>query len=697
MGQSRNTSVLKKELKLWHVYAIATGATLSSGFFLLPGLLAVDIGPSLILAYLLAALPLIPATFSIIELSTAMPRAGGLYYFLDRTLGPWLGTVGGIGIWLTLLLKVSFALVGMGAYLQLMLPNSDIIPIALGLALIIAVLNYFGAKKGSNVQLILVGIVLAVLVYYVFQGWSHIKSEHFEGIYNIELDVLIASAGLVYISYMGPAKVAGLSEEIKKPEKVIPLAILLSIITMILIYGFGTYIMVGVLPPESLAGDLTPFVSAGRLFLGKFGVIIITVTVFLALISVANAGMLSSSRYPLAMSRDHIFPRILLKLDKHGTPVRSIVITLIVIAIIIVFLEPLKIAKLASIFQFIVLGLVCLSVIVIRESKIASYDPGYKSPFYPWMQIIGILLQLVFIIMMGWQPIIYATGLMLLSSLWYWYYARKRVVRTGAIYHVFERLGRLRYDGLDTELRGILKEKGLRDEDPFDEIIARSYVIDCDKQVSFEEVVKRASQWFSELLNVDIDRIRSEFLESMRLGATPVANGVALPHFRADNIDQAEIVIVRAKEGVILSDPHELYSEEDKSVFAVFFVVSPDKNPTQHLRILAQIAGRVDEGEFETEWRAAKNEMQLKEVLLRDERFLSIKITKDTASSKLINLKLRDIKLPEGCLIAMIRREGQTIVPKGNTVLSEGDRLTVIGDPRGLSEVKRKFMDKKMR
>ncbi|MFQ6114766.1 MAG: amino acid permease, partial [bacterium] len=85
------TKRLKKELTLFNVYALATGATLSSGFFLLPGLAAAQAGPAVTLSYLIAALHLIPAVFSMAELSTAMPRAGGIYYFLDRSMGPLLG------------------------------------------------------------------------------------------------------------------------------------------------------------------------------------------------------------------------------------------------------------------------------------------------------------------------------------------------------------------------------------------------------------------------------------------------------------------------------------------------------------------------------------------------------------------------------------------------------------------------------
>lgn len=141
---------LKKELRLRDVYAIATGATLSAGFFLLPGIAADQVGSALILAYVLAAIPLIPAMFSILELSTAMPRAGGVYYFLDRAMGPGMGTVGGVGTWLALILKVAFALVGMGAYIALFFPELEIIPVAVAIALILGGSMFLVPKRGVN-------------------------------------------------------------------------------------------------------------------------------------------------------------------------------------------------------------------------------------------------------------------------------------------------------------------------------------------------------------------------------------------------------------------------------------------------------------------------------------------------------------------------------------------------------------------
>lgn len=138
---------LKKELNLFDVLALVTGAIISGGLFLLPGIATVYMGSFMFFAYLVTAIPLIPAMMSKVELATAMLRSGGVYYFLDRSLGPVLGTVGGIRIWLTLSLKSSFALVGIGAYLSIFLNYILMVPVSIGIAILLCLINLAGVKK----------------------------------------------------------------------------------------------------------------------------------------------------------------------------------------------------------------------------------------------------------------------------------------------------------------------------------------------------------------------------------------------------------------------------------------------------------------------------------------------------------------------------------------------------------------------
>ncbi|HIK63202.1 MAG TPA: amino acid permease, partial [Flavobacteriales bacterium] len=111
---------LERSLTLPAVIAISIGGMLGSGIFVLPGLAAAKTGPSVWLAYLIAAICILPAALSKSELATAMPTSGGAYVYIERAFGPLFGTISGIGLWLSLLLKSSFALIGLGAYLAVL-------------------------------------------------------------------------------------------------------------------------------------------------------------------------------------------------------------------------------------------------------------------------------------------------------------------------------------------------------------------------------------------------------------------------------------------------------------------------------------------------------------------------------------------------------------------------------------------------
>lgn len=169
MSSLDGSQKLRKELGLADVYAISTGAMFSSGFFLLPGLAAAQAGPAVILAYLLAGFLIVPAMLSAAELSTAMPRAGGAYYFLDRSLGPMAGTVGGLGTWIALVFKSAFALIGVGAYLAVYV-EVPTLEVALILTVAFVVLNIVGAKETTRLQRMLVWTLVGVLAGFVLLG-----------------------------------------------------------------------------------------------------------------------------------------------------------------------------------------------------------------------------------------------------------------------------------------------------------------------------------------------------------------------------------------------------------------------------------------------------------------------------------------------------------------------------------------------
>ena len=722
MSQNPSTSSgsrkLKKDLGLWDVYAISTGAMFSSGFFLLPGLATAYAGPSTALAYLVAGFLMIPAMLSMAELSTALPRAGGTYYFLDRSLGPVMGTVGGLGTWMALVLKSGFALLGMGAYLAIAPGISQLLPhdpettlwvikgLAVAMTVVFAAVNIMGAKETTRLQGILVISLLAVLAFFTVQGLWYVFfrlgpgeiQEQFTPFMHEEngLQGMVATIGLVFVSYAGLTKVASVSEEVKRPDRNLPLGMFLSLLTATAIYVLGVFIMISVLDREMLRSDYTPVATAAEAFFSWLpaptGLILIIIAALAAFASTGNAGILSASRYPLAMSRDRLISERFSEIGRFGTPTWGILVTSGLMIFFILVLSAENVAKMASAFNLFVFGAINIAVIVMRESRIESYDPGYRSPLYPWTQIAGLLITVFLISQLGWLSILASLGLGVAGLFWYFYYVRSRVVRHGAIYHIFARLGAYRFEGLDRELRGILKEKGLRDDDPYDQVVARADVIDIKEEVSFEHVVRLAAERLAARLPVTAENITDTVMEGTRVGATPVSHGVALPHLRLPDLEHALMILVRTSAGIHVEIPTPYAGQVmDQKIYAVIFLASPEDDAAQHLRILAQVAQHVDNESFMPQWLATEDANHLRNVLLHEERFMSLLVEKRARSAELIDRSLREFDLPNGCLVAMVDRDGDMIIPHGNTVLREGDRLTIVGVPASITEMRNQY------
>ena len=690
---------LSKELELFDVFALSTGAMFSSGFFLLPGLAAAEAGPSVVLAYLIAGLLMLPAMLSMAELSTAMPRAGGAYYFLDRSLGPVVGTVGGVGTWVALILKSAFALIGMGAYLAIFfeVPAKEL---ALALTAFFTVVNIVGAKETSRLQRWLVIILLSVLFFFLVQGFFEIASlgvgevrrEQFSPFMPFGVTGLFSTVGLVFVSYAGLTKVASVAEEVKNPDVNIPLGMTLSLIVATAAYVLGVMVIVAVLEPSALHEDLTPVATAAQSFFdwlpGSTGLILIVLAAIAAFASTANAGIMSASRYLFAMARDRVVSPGFARIGRFRTPTRAVWTTGVVMAVILVSLDVMSVAKLASAFQLFIFAMLNLAVIVLRESRIEGYDPGYRSPFYPWVQGAGALIPLWLITQMGGVTILFTFGMIAASLWWYAFYAREHMTREGAVLHLFQRLGRQRDPGLERELREVLLESDRSGRDPFTDLVAEAAILDLDVPTEYETIVWRVAALLSAEHGVDSDTVASRILTESRVGLTPVANGVALPHVKIPDLRTFHLVLVRTCADVELSADGGRTSEQ---VRALFFLVSPESRPRRHLSLLASLAGRMDDDEFMEAWLSAETEQDLKEGVLHEEGFLSLLIRDDGPTLELADKEVREIALVEGTLIALVHRKGAVVIPRGRTRLERGDRLTIVGEPDALRALRNRF------
>jgi len=428
---------LERDLGLYATITVSIGAMIGSGIFVLPGLAAKIAGPAVILAYLLAGLLVLPAALSKAEMATAMPESGGTYLYIDRAMGPLPGTIAGIGAWFSLVFKSGFALVGLGAYLLLFAPGvaAQAKFISLALAALLVAVNVLGVKQSGRLQAVVVTLVLFALVLFIGNGLTFVDQPRYHPFFAEGASGLLAATGFVFVSYAGVTKIASVAEEVENPGRNIPIGILGSVLLMMLVYTFALFVVVGVSPADQLgAPDMyTPMALAAGQFLGPLGESAIALVAVLALTSMANAGVLSSSRFPLAMSRDELAPDSLGEIhERFRTPVYAIVVTGGLLLLLVAFVPVVELAKLASAFKILIFALANAALIAFRESGLDWYDPEFVAPGYPWVQLFGIVGGLVLLTQMGLLPMAGAAGIVVVGVVWYRVYGREKVEREGA-------------------------------------------------------------------------------------------------------------------------------------------------------------------------------------------------------------------------------------------------------------------------
>ena len=436
-------STIKRSLTLVGVIIVTVAASIGSGLFVLPSFAADVMGPGIWLAFLLAGIVFLPGALSKSELASAMPSNGGAYVYLERSFGPIIGTISGLGLWASFLLKSAFALIGFSAYMYAVTNYLDITTnttfVIMSALALITILNIFGIKKVKAFQTPILALttilILVICVIQLFDA-SFDFSRPIDGAFDVSRDdpVLVAeAAALVFVAYAGIYKAGALGGVVKDPKKNLPAGMLLSLLLITLLYVVVTFIMMGAVEGEWwVNSDGSPredpiFAFVDAVASTKVG-IAMAVLAFLTMISGALSGLLAASRFLFAMAKDCLLPNNLGDTnEKFGTPHWSIIITGVAMGICILTLPVKDVAKLASGFQIMVIVALNACVIVLRKDnqKHEWYQPEFKSPLYPFVQIFGIIAGGTLVYLMGSKAIIGAVAAIVLGLSTYKIYGEK--------------------------------------------------------------------------------------------------------------------------------------------------------------------------------------------------------------------------------------------------------------------------------
>ncbi|MFH1854090.1 MAG: amino acid permease [Candidatus Omnitrophota bacterium] len=607
---------LKKELSLLDIFCVATGAMISSGLFILPGLAFAKAGPAVIISYILAGVFCIPTLLSMSELITAMPKAGGDYFYIMRGFGPLLGTIAGFSTWFSLSLKGAFALVGMGTYLSL-ITNLPLNIIAIICCLFFIILNLVGIKEAVKFQVLLVLGLLGILIAYVVFGLKAINPVRFQPFFSNGFGAVFSTASFVFISYGGLTKVAALAEETRDPGKNLPLGMILSLLTTSILYSLVIMVTVGVLEPEFLKTSLTPISDGASSFGGNILTIAIGIAAFLAFVSTANSAIMTASRYPLGMSRDKLLPGYFQRISVYSKmPYVAILCTGSFMIVALLFLKLELLIKVASSILILLFLFSNLTVILFRESRILSYKPKFRSPLYPYMQVFGIVGSIFLLIEMGTFIIFLTMLFLLLGFSWYKFYGQKRSSHDSALIYALEKLiakdKELTSDNLLIELKDIVMQRDMITEDRFHKMVEESQVFDIEQPLKWEDFFRDMSKGLAAETRQGADNLFAKFVEREKESSTVLRKGLAIPHIVISGKNIFKIVLVRARAGVIFPD--------DKLAHIIFMLVGSSDERNLHLKVLAAIAQITEAPGFDEKWFEARNTDELKNIVLLAER-----------------------------------------------------------------------------
>jgi basic amino acid/polyamine antiporter, APA family len=410
---------LVRSLGLLDVVMIGIAGMIGGSIFVLTGPAIGLAGSSVILAFILNAIITLFTAMGYAELGSAMPEAGGGYLWVREGLRRPNAFISGWMAWLAHIIAGSLYAVGFGSFLVSLLQMTNILPIeslfgiipldkltAVAVVVVFTFINIKGASETGKVGTIITVVQLVAIVSIIIAGlWamsSHPNDDwqsNFSDFFPMGLGGLVAAMGLTFIAFEGYEIIVQTGEEVKNPKRNIPRAIFISLALVVIMYCIIAFVSIGAIFPDmpswqfiGLHGELG-IMKAAESFM-PYGAFIVLAGGLVSTLAALNATTFSSARVAFAMGRHYNLPHKLSAIHpKFKTPYVAVILSSIIMAVMAYALPLEDIAHASAVIFLLLFTQVNLAVISIRRMYGDKLDYGYKTPFFPYVSIIGIVLM----------------------------------------------------------------------------------------------------------------------------------------------------------------------------------------------------------------------------------------------------------------------------------------------------------------
>ncbi len=455
---------LKRSLSALDLTLLGIGAIIGTGIFVLTGTAAANqAGPAIVLSYVAAGLACGFAALCYAEFASMIPIAGSAYTYAYATLGEIFAWMIGWDLILEYAVGSMTVAIGWSGYMQRLLHGVGIdLPVwaqaAIGSApgtfinlpavlivLVIMTLLVIGVRESARANAILVAIKMAVVLFFLFAGFTFVKTENWTPYSPYGWPGVMAAAAVVFFAYIGFDAVSTTAEEAKNPKRDLPIGIIASLVICTVLYLSVAAVLSGIIPvthyrsneaalpgtPIMPAGDATKFLNAPVAFalsvIGQdWAAGLVSAGAVAGITSVLLVMLLSQPRIFFAMSRDGLLPAAVSKVHpRFGTPHITTIITCTVVAVVAGFTQINVVAEMTSIGTLFAFVVVCAAVTLLRLRRPEAHRP-FRVPGGPFLfPLLGSLS--CFYLMLALPVVTWVRFLVWLDigMIIYWFYGRR--------------------------------------------------------------------------------------------------------------------------------------------------------------------------------------------------------------------------------------------------------------------------------
>ncbi len=428
MPSAQTPHKLRRALTLRDAIIINLGAIIGAGIFVIMGLATGVSGPAVVLSIIIAAFIALLTGLSFSEIARHVAKEGGVYEYSKETLSPFSGFLGGLLWTFGNIIALSAVSLSLGSYIDALFHLSvNNVYFAIPSILVFMIINILGIKNSAKTLFGLVIINLLVLSIFVAFGILYFHAQNFSGFFQKGAGGLIEGTALIFFAFTGFSRVTTVSEEVVRPERTIPYAIIVSVLISAVLYVLVAVTALGLVPFSLIDKSASPLSFAISTLHNPVVDVIIALGGITATAGVLLTGILGTSRVFFAMSRDNELPGRLDYVDRFSTPIYSILLSSflgIAFLAFASFLTIVEIANVSILLSYFIVNISALNLnLRLRKKPGIRYLSGSK--YFAPIPILGAAATVLIALSMGLKPIVFVLIVVALGMLYYFYKSSK--------------------------------------------------------------------------------------------------------------------------------------------------------------------------------------------------------------------------------------------------------------------------------